>query len=267
MQYTYCPCEIVLKNISFPFFIKKISGIILAFLSTWKILRPNIRFCVNVKTLHSSKTDNCSTSVQDEGVGLLWESLLIFSCESTKITTRCWTIIGRKMLEHTKERCSMSKDKWRASLRWYEGCMLKSNPITTGWATHKLQNNNTKEVLPLLWRSEPHSSLGIQQGTRNPQGIWLWRPVGLDCKTFTKLEETDTPLLEGTNNTLWAPGTRRKEQWLHRRLTQTYLWVLEGLLRSRELAEVHHRNAGNGSSSSGSCPWHKPPCRLPLVLP
>ena len=27
---------------------------------------------------------------------------------------------------------------------------IKSNPILTGWATHKLENNKTKEVLPLL---------------------------------------------------------------------------------------------------------------------
>ena len=30
--------------------------------------------------------------------------------------------------------------------------MIKSNLISTGWATHKLENNNTKEVLALLWR-------------------------------------------------------------------------------------------------------------------
>ena len=28
---------------------------------------------------------------------------------------------------------------------------IKSNPRPARWATHKLQNNNTKEVLPLLW--------------------------------------------------------------------------------------------------------------------
>ena len=28
--------------------------------------------------------------------------------------------------------------------------MIKSNPILARWATHKLENNNTKEVLPLL---------------------------------------------------------------------------------------------------------------------
>ena len=27
---------------------------------------------------------------------------------------------------------------------------IKSNPIPAGWVTHKLENNNTKEVLPLL---------------------------------------------------------------------------------------------------------------------
>ena len=32
-------------------------------------------------------------------------------------------------------------------------------------------------------------------------------------------------LLEGTNKTLCAPGARRKEQWPHKRLTQTCLWV------------------------------------------
>ena len=30
--------------------------------------------------------------------------------------------------------------------------MIKSNPIHTRWVTHRLENNNTKEVLALLWR-------------------------------------------------------------------------------------------------------------------
>ena len=29
---------------------------------------------------------------------------------------------------------------------------IKSNPIPAGWMTHKLENDNNKEVLPLLWR-------------------------------------------------------------------------------------------------------------------
>ena len=34
---------------------------------------------------------------------------------------------------------------------------------------------------------------------------------------------------EGTNRTLWAPGPRRKEQWPHKRLTQTCLSVSRSL--------------------------------------
>ena len=30
--------------------------------------------------------------------------------------------------------------------------MIKSNPIPTGWVTHNLESNNTKEILALLWR-------------------------------------------------------------------------------------------------------------------
>ena len=43
---------------------------------------------------------------------------------------------------------------------------IKSNAIPVGWVTHKLENNNTKEVYPLCEGSEPYirlPSLGIQQ--------------------------------------------------------------------------------------------------------
>ena len=30
--------------------------------------------------------------------------------------------------------------------------MIKSNPMSARWGTHKLENNNTKEVLPVLHR-------------------------------------------------------------------------------------------------------------------
>ena len=36
---------------------------------------------------------------------------------------------------------------------WQQGpIMIRSNLIPIRWVTHKLENNNTKEVLPLLWR-------------------------------------------------------------------------------------------------------------------
>ena len=78
---------------------------------------------------------------------------LISSCKSTKITTSCWTAIDRRTLEPTKKRYHTSKDK----LQWYGNhcrgaIMIQSNPTPTGWVTHKLENNDINEVLPLLWR-------------------------------------------------------------------------------------------------------------------
>ena len=59
-----------------------------------------------------------------------------------------------------------SKDKEEASAGQQEGRNHKSNSISVGWVTHKLENDNTKEVFPLCESSEPHirfPSLGIQQ--------------------------------------------------------------------------------------------------------
>ena len=50
-----------------------------------------------------------------------------------------------------QKKISMSKDKEKAAARWQEGHnMIKSNPVTAGWVIHKLENKNTKEVVPLL---------------------------------------------------------------------------------------------------------------------
>ena len=97
---------------------------------------------------------------------------------------------------------------------------IKPNPILNGWVTHKLENTNTKEVIPLLWRSLPtvvknntkdHPSLGIDKRTRNPEGIGPRRPAEIDYRTST-WPEPETPALERTNNILLAPRPRGKEQ-------------------------------------------------------
>ena len=41
------------------------------------------------------------------------------------------------------------KPQWNS---WRGTITIKSNPILAGWVTHKLENNNTKEVVTLLWR-------------------------------------------------------------------------------------------------------------------
>ena len=80
--------------------------------------------------------------------------------------------------------------------------------------THNLENDNNKEVLPLLgdvFLGFP--AWGSSKRARNPQGIWLWRPAGFDYRTSTGLGETETPLLECTNKILHKPGPWGKEQW------------------------------------------------------
>ena len=124
---------------------------------------------------------------------------------------------------------------------------LESNPIPTRDAqrAHKKtlcpprDPTETEPDLPLsVWVSpaEAWVSSGLPQG----QGLWVqqtwvwhkpsWRRSALThhraFRTYTGLGNR---LLEGTNKTLCAPGLRRKEQWPHKRPTQTCLWVSRSL--------------------------------------
>ena len=90
-------------------------------------------------------------------------------------------------------------------------------------------------------------------GRRNSQKTRIWRLVGFHCKTSTGLGETETPLLEGTHKVVCVSGPIGKEQWPpHRRLNQTYLLVLEGLLQRWGVAVAHRRDKDSGSRSSGT---------------
>ena len=92
---------------------------------------------------------------------------------------------------------------------------------------------------------------GSGNGRRSPQRIWLWRPAGFDHRNSTQLGETETPLLEGAHKVSCAPGPRGKKQWPHKRLGQTYLLILEGLLWRWRVAVAHCRDKDTGSSNSG----------------
>ena len=75
------------------------------------------------------------------------------SCKTTRITTNCWTVIDRKTLELTKKDNLHPKTKEKLQWDSRRGAItIKSNPITTGWVTHKLENTYTTEVHPLEWR-------------------------------------------------------------------------------------------------------------------
>ena len=162
-----------------------------------------------------------------------------------------------------QKRYPTSKEKEETTVDGRRGTiMIKSNPIPTSRMTLKLENNNTKEVLSLLWRFwTPHQAsqpgdltkgLGIpRESDLEGQGIWL--------QDFHR-GLRKTPDLEGACKTLPAPRPGGKEQWAHRRLIQNYQPVLQGLLWSWGLARAHHRDGGTVWKGP---PWHKLSWRSP----
>ena len=73
----------------------------------------------------------------------------LISCKSTDIAIEQ---LSTEELEPTKKKDTLrSKTKEKLQQDRRRGTiMIKSNPIPTRWETHKLENNITKEVLPLL---------------------------------------------------------------------------------------------------------------------
>ena len=69
---------------------------------------------------------------------------------------------------------------------------IKTNTKPAGWATHKLENKDSKVVLPRLWGFQvlDFPTWGSSKGTGNPQGIWS--TAGFDYRTSTGLGETET---------------------------------------------------------------------------
>ena len=156
------------------------------------------------------------------------------------------------------------KDKGEATARWQEGCNRNSiKSKTCQVVTHKLENNYTTEVLPPEWMfwaphwaSQPEgaatgggvlreSSFEGQQDLTaglpqdwGKQNLYSWRAHKVSC----------------------IPGPRGKKQWPHKRLVQTYLLVLEGLLQRWGVAVAHCRDQDTGSRSSGkySLVWALP---------
>jgi len=58
--------------------------------------------------------------------------------------------IFRKTLEPTKKDISCPRAKKKLQQDGRSAIMIKSNPISIRKMTHRLQNNNTKEILTLL---------------------------------------------------------------------------------------------------------------------
>ena len=76
--------------------------------------------------------------------------------------------------------------------------------------THKLQNNYTKEILTVkkvLGPTLGFPTWGSGKGIENPQGIWLWKPVGFDYRTSTVLRKQT---LGGHKQNLVCTGSQEK---------------------------------------------------------
>ena len=84
-------------------------------------------------------------------------------------TGRHWNSPKKKII-HIQRKKKPQQDGRRGTFT------VKSNPISTRWVTHSLDNSITKEVPTLLC----FPAWGSDKWTKNFQGIWPWGPVGFD---------------------------------------------------------------------------------------
>ena len=152
--------------------------------------------------------------------------VLISSCKSTKITT----ILNNHPQEGPgtyQNRYPMSKGKEEAALRWTGTITIKSSSIPTGWGTHKLETNSTKEVLPLLWMfGIPHQA---SQSGHLTKGLGIPRESDLEGQ-----RDLIVRLLQG-----W--GKQRLQSW-----------------RAQTKPGVHQDSEERSSDSVGN--WTKTTC-------
>ena len=92
----------------------------------------------------------------------------------------------------------------------------------------------------------------LENQTLKASGIWL--------QDFDRTGGNRDSTLGGHTQSSVRTGTQGKEQWPHRRLNQTYLLVLEGLLQRQGVAVAHREDKDTGSRSSGkySLEWALP---------
>ena len=142
--------------------------------------------------------------------------------------------------------------------------------IPTGWMIHKLKNNNTKEVPPLLWRL--WTPLQSSQPGDPSKGLRIPRKSDLEGQQhlIIRLPQDwgkETPVPKGTNKTLHVLRLKGEEQWLHRRLNQNYL-----LLWKVSCGGVGQQGLTTGivtlsTAAREVSSWHKPSWWSPLTWP
>ena len=126
-----------------------------------------------------------------------------------------------------------------------------------GWPTNwrKIIPKKFSHVVKVLNPMSVSPAWGSDKVTGNPQGIWPWRPAGLDYRTSTELGKTDSSLAGNRQNLVWT-NTLRKGVLTTQETEQNYLLVLEGILWRHGWAGAHHRDRDISSR----------PGRSPLAL-
>ena len=157
------------------------------------------------------------------------------SCESTKITTNCWTIIDRKTLELSKNDTPHPKAKEKPQWDGRRGAItIKQIPYQLGECLTNWRTLIAQKSTHWSEGTEPHirlPNLGVQQQeeeflenqTLKASGIWL--------QDFERTQGNRDSTLGGHTQSHVCIGTQGKEQWPHRGLNQTYLLLWEGLLQ------------------------------------
>ena len=183
------------------------------------------------------------------------------------MTTSCWMATDRKTLEPTKEDTPHPKTKEKAQWDGMRGTItIKSNPISTGWVTHKLENNFTA-VLSLKWRfwapcwasqpGGPATELGIpsESGFEAQWDMIAGLRGHMQSLVHTRIQRKE------------AVTPQECEPNLHARIRRCPAEVGVGV---RCVAVAHHGNRRTSSVSSGKCPlaWALPEAAIgPNIQP
>ena len=193
------------------------------------------------------------------------------SCESTGITANCWTIMDRKTLELTKKRDPTSKDRGEATVRWQEGHnhnTIKSHNCWVGdsqtgehipqKSTHWSEGSEPQVRLPKLGARQQEEEF-LKNQTLKASRIWL--------QDFDRTGGKRDSILGGHTQSSVCIRTQGKEQWPHRRLKQTYLLMLGGLLKRWEWLCLTVSTRILAAEVLGTTPCREPSQSQPLASP
>ena len=148
-----------------------------------------------------------------------------------------------------------AKDKEEAKMRQYEGCnrdKIKPHTCQEGnpWTGEQLYHRGPPKGVKVMSPMSGFPARGPALGGEAPRESDL-KASSVWSQEIHGTGRNRDPLLEGAHKVPCASEPRGKKQWPHKKLGQTYLLALEGLLqRWGVVAVAHCGDKGNGSSSS-----------------